>query len=362
MLAQAVQFVSSISESVKTVSFGTHKLKLLNSFALMVTCSIGASLYSPAQAASFAGFGCKDNPTCQSYLEFINTTASAGVGYSNDAWNLPSTRVSSPLLFDPGIPDGPRHTLNVLWNQTYSDTAGTPLVNHSGNASASLETVLKLGQLKALASASANVNITELLPGYGSYVGGSRSNSSAQTYLGWGDTITVTSSTHAQGELVPFEVRLYLDRTIQVSSTGYAQAYVGADLSLSGFFQASIFDTNFYPSALSMVTKTVYLPVGQTTSIEGRLQIGVYADVSTTWPERPLATAFSIANASHTANYYLTPLVSGVNYTSASANNYFYSGNTTSVPEPSFSLALFGFGLLIWRSAKWRESESKMRM
>lgn len=68
MLTQAVRSVRSISESVKTVSSATQKTTLLNGLALVGTCGIGAILSSPAQAASFSGFGCSDNPSCQSVL------------------------------------------------------------------------------------------------------------------------------------------------------------------------------------------------------------------------------------------------------------------------------------------------------
>jgi hypothetical protein len=148
MLTQAVRSVRSISESVRTVSFTIQKASLLNGLVLVATCGIGAASSSPAQAASFNGFGCSDNPSCQTYYEFFNVSARAGIGSSSDTWSLPATRLSSsPVLFSP------KHSViaQIL-------DVGSPFT-YSGSSSATLSTDLELGQLRALARASATANI-----------------------------------------------------------------------------------------------------------------------------------------------------------------------------------------------------------
>lgn len=362
MLTQVVRSISSISYSAKIAAFTTQKNALLNGVALVVTCGISAASSNPAQAMSFTGFGCSDNSSCQSYLEF-GASAVAGVGNglgggSGDTWSLPTNRVSSPLLFDSGMPDGPRKTLNVLLNQTFTRIIGTengtidePIWNVSGTASASLETVLKFGQLKALASASVDVGATELVDGFG---GGGNAVAAVDSYLAWGDTITVTSNNHSPGELIPFEVSLYLDRLVSASGRyrGSSQAFVYADL--YGFYipGLSIFDSNFSPSNVTEVTTIAYLPVGELSTIQGKLAVGASARAFASLPDQPLDIDVSIADASHTANYFLTPLVDGVSYTSGSGKTYFYSGNATPVPTPALLPGLIGLGLGLWRKRK----------
>jgi hypothetical protein len=347
MFAQAVRSVNSISESIKTVSFATHKVSLLKGLVLVATCGMGTALSSPAQAASFAGFGCSDNPSCQQYFEVQNAyigesfplVLAPGPQYS---WSLLPTRTSSPILYDagsssdPGIPLGPRHAID----SSYS------LLNASGSTSASLNTVLELGRLKGVAKATA-----EASAGEGSM--GMVANAGVGTDIGWGDTITVTSDAHSLGESVPFELRLNLDRSLRASGKygGNSQAYVRAAL-LVYYSGSSIFDSNFYPSNVTTMTQTVYLPVGESIPIEGSLSLGVSAEAFASFPNHPSELDISNADAFHTANYYLTPLLSDVSYTSASGKTYFYSDNATPVPIPEPTVLpglLIGLGLGLWR-------------
>ncbi len=133
---------------------------------------------------------------------------------------------------------------------------------------------------------------------------------------------------------------------------GNGQAYAQADLFGDDLPWLTIFDSNFYPSDVTEVMSTVYLPIGTSTSIQGRLTVGATASASVFTPEQPLAIDFATVDAFHTANYYLTPLLAGVSYTSASGRTYFYSGDTTPVPTPALLPGLIGLGLGVWRKRK----------
>jgi hypothetical protein len=232
-----------------------------------------------------------------------------------------------------------------------------PLWNVNGLASASLESVLNLGQLKAIANTSVDVGTTPLSD---KGAGGGGAIAQAQMSLGWGDTITVTSSNHALGEYVPFEVRLFLDRFVTASGRfgGNSQAFVSGELFGSYIPNLAISDSNFYPSSVTELTTIAYLPVGELSTIEGRLQVFASAMAVAAWPDKPLDLDYSIANASHTANYYLTPLVEGISYTSASGRTYFYPGDATPVPTPALLPGLIGLGLNLWRK---RRNEAQVK-
>ncbi|WP_181256702.1 PEP-CTERM sorting domain-containing protein [Merismopedia glauca] len=294
----------------------------------------------PAQAASFSGFGCIDNPDCQYYVERINAVVDAEtVSEVNFIVLLGGRYSSTPLGFDGSSSISATADINLLDDVNRDGILET--YKESALAFASVTTGLQLGQLRAKAFASVQSNTTYPL-GYPSL-----SRAGTQNNLSWGDYITVTSSTLASGTLVPFELRLDLDRTVSASGLfeGNTQAFVGASLRIgdpgySGLGGVSIFDTNYYPSNVFSKTTTVYLPVGITTAIEGNLEVLAAAQtglgVST--------SDTSIADASNTANYYLTPLLADVSYTSASGRSYFYS--PTAVPEPTTILGTLAFGSL----------------
>jgi hypothetical protein len=120
----------------------------------------------------------------------------------------------------------------------------------------------------------------------------------------------------------------------------------------TGGFSVHIGDYNSHPSNITEVMRTVYLPVGELTTIVGALHVGAGAIAVAVLPEQPADISLAVADASHTANYYLTPLLDGVGYTSASGRTYFYSGDATPVPTPALLPGLIGLGLGIWRKRK----------
>ncbi|MFB2938336.1 PEP-CTERM sorting domain-containing protein [Aerosakkonemataceae cyanobacterium BLCC-F154] len=326
MFTKAIRFVRSISESAKNFSYAAHKTTIFNGLALMVTCGIGAALPTPAQAASFTGFGCIDDPACQSYLAFWNAHISGSSFSPEFVHSVPDTRISASV-------SGLEIADSFLRSESYGSASG----------SASIETVLGLGTLKGKAEASALAIATD--------DGGLDARGNAMVYLGWGDTITVTSNSHLPGAKIPFEVRLYLDRFVSASGRyeGNTQASVYAnlsvherDLSHSSISDLHIFDTNFFPSNITEVTTIAYLPVGELSIIQGQLWLGASAEAYASFPNKPYEFDRSIADASHTANYYLTPLLDGVSYTSASGKTYFYSPPVNKVPEPTSPLSFVG--------------------
>ncbi|XQQ05171.1 MAG: PTPA-CTERM sorting domain-containing protein [Leptolyngbya sp. IPPAS B-1204] len=347
------QTVRSISELAKTVASTTWRNALPSGLALTATFGTGAVLPNPAQAASFTGFGCIENPNCQSYIEFRDASI---LGSFRDFPSygfhqvLANTRSASPVLYDagssavPGIPFGPRLENN--------DAISVSNVN--GSVSAGFFTTLGLGQLRALARASTDASVRERNAA-GEGHGGLATQAGAGISLAWGDVITVTSNSHSQGELVPFELRLYLDRSLRA---GNGQAYAQADLFGDGLPWLNIFDSNYNPSNVIETVSIVYLPIGASTSIQGRLTVGATAFASVFFPEKPLDTDFAVVDASHTANYYLTPLLDGVGYTSASGRTYFYSGDATPVPTPALLPGLIGLGLNLWRK---RRNEAQVK-
>ncbi|MGA9379143.1 MAG: PEP-CTERM sorting domain-containing protein, partial [Phormidium sp.] len=160
---------------------------------------------------------------------------------------------------------------------------------------------------------------------------------------------TVTSNSHLPGEEIPFEVRLDLDRSLSASGRyrGNTQAHVyanlsGHEMSHSSIFDLHISDSNLFPSNITEVTRIIYLPVGELSIIQGRLSLGASAEAYASFPNKPYEFDRSIVDASHTANYYLTPLVDGVSYTSASGKTYFYSPPLNKVPEPTSPLSFVG--------------------
>jgi hypothetical protein len=359
MLTQAVQ---PISGSVRTVSFAAQKTALLNSLALVATCGIGAVLSSPAQAASFSGFGCSDNPSCQSYLSIQGGGVSSSAGlwlYGNGSgpsenFEAPYSRVTAAPLAALGVGPANRLFSETIVTDTLRDANGEPFFSYGGTAIAELFGVATLGTLKAAARAQSGTNaFTPKSPEQYSGMG-SVANAGASTQLGWGDTITVTSSTHSAGEYIPFELSLYLDLLVTASGKYYgnSQAFVSAGLNVSNGGSLGIFDSNFYPSDTIWKKLTIDLPVGELTSIEGYLEVFSTSFALAYLPDRVLDSDISIADASHTANYFLTPLVDGVSYTSASGRSYFYSSDATPVPTPALLPGLIGLGLNLWRKRR----------
>ena len=367
MLTQAVRSIRSISKSVKTIPFATQKTALLNSLALVVSCGIGAAFSNPAQAASFTGFGCNNNPGCQSYLSIQGGGASSSAGlwmHGNASgpsknFEAPYSRVTATPLVALGVGPANRLFTETIVTDTLRDGNGEPFISYGGTAIAELFGVTTLGTLKASARAKSSANVfTPKDPNYHSGIG-STANASASTQLGWGDTIAVTSSAHSAGEYVPFELSLYLDRLVSASGKNYgnSQAFVSAGLNVSNGGSLGIFDSNFYPSDTIWKKLTINLPVGELTSIEGYLEVFSTSFALAYLPDRVLDSDISIADASHTANYFLTPLVDGVSYTSASGKTYLYSGDATPVPTPALLPGLIGLGLGMWRKRK-AEAES----
>jgi hypothetical protein len=341
----------------------TSKVGSLSNLTLVLTCGIGATLSIPAQAASFTGFGCFDNPSCGSYVESVN--AGVGVSFGNgfgggvsNIQNEPHSR-SSALGF-------PLSTLlsNLPYSETFNDYyldefgqwQERPRWTSGGHGTAILSSKVSLGSLKASVSATVGTFVTPRTENAGAAIG----QASASAGLAWGDTITATSNTHLPGELVPFELRLYLDRTIRTSIGNFSNhsaytptAHVSA--SLLGLY---IFDSTSFPSSDSAVTQTLYLPVGELFPIEGRLSLMAATGAYASLPEYPSDYSMASVDAFHTANYYLTPLVEGVSYTSASGKTYFYPGDATSVPTPALLPGLIGLGLNLWRK-RMNEAQEK---
>ncbi|NJL57966.1 hypothetical protein HC928_24710 [bacterium] len=166
----------------------------------------------------------------------------------------------------------------------------------------------------------------------------------AQIDLGWGDIITITSNLYFQNALVPFERRLVLDRILNAGGTD-CSAYVYADMYLGSL---SIFDSTNDLSNILWKSEVVYLPVGEQIPISGRLSVGTTArSYANIFPYAyPSDSDFATADASHTANYYLIPLIDSVSYTSASGRTYFYSSSATPVLTPALLPDLIGLGLM----------------
>lgn len=348
MIVKAIQSRSFISNSLSTISSETYKNRLAQGLSLIMTYGISATLPSPAYGASFTGFGCSDNFACQSYLEFSNVSAIVGTSIgSSESWSLPSQRVSSPILFNSQVPAGPQQSLSVSSSQTFKNpnfingvVVNTIIGEVSAGASASLDTILGLGQLKASAIASTNASATAFIDNFG--VSGI-AQGSAQAHLGWGDTITVTSNSYLPGKLIPFEVRLALDRIVSASGDygGNSQSIVSAGLSGTYIPALNILDSNFNRSNVTEVTTIAYIPVGELFTIKGDLRVSASATAAASSPNQPIDIDISIADAFNTANYYLTPLVDDVGYTSGSGRTYLYSSNSTAVPEPFTIIGTF---------------------
>jgi hypothetical protein len=228
------------------------------------------------------------------------------------------------------------------------ETPNEGFAHYGGKATAVLQGSATLGTLKASArtEVSANVSMAPnlILPDYYLVGFGAAAYAGGQAVLGWGDVVTVTSETHALGEAVPFELMLYLDRTIQTIEGINPSAYVYSDLVL-GTHSLSIADSNSNPSNVIWQRATLYLPVGESIAITGQLSIATGVLARALLPDRVVDTGISSADASHTANYYLTPLVEGVSYTSASGRTYIYPSDATPVPTPALLPGLVGLGL-----------------
>jgi hypothetical protein len=339
----------------------TSKVSSLNSLALVLTCGAATTLSIPAQAASFEGFGCSDNLSCGSYVEFgggvqVGTGHGFGGGVSDE--QSVSLIRSSALGFVPS-------TLisNLPYSETFTDFyldqfgqwVERPRWTMGGHGTAVLQSNVNLGQLKASASATVSTFVTPRTENAGAAIG----QASALAGMGWGDTITVTSSTYLPGELVPFELRLYLDRTVRAISGNFSGDHVYAPTAhvYASLLDLHIFDSTSSPSASSAVTRILYLPVGELFPIEGRLSLMAATGAYASLPEYPTdysmaIYSMAIADAFHTANYYLTPLVNGVSYTSASGKTYFYPGDATLVPTPALLPGLIGLGLNLWRKRR----------
>jgi hypothetical protein len=329
----------------------TSKVSSLNSLALVLTCGAATTLSIPAQAASFEGFGCSDNLSCGSYVEFGGGVRVGLIEVSDEQF-VPFTR-SSALGFAPSTLIS-NLSDSVTYTDYYLDQFGQwqerPLSTISGNGTAVLQSNVNLGRLKA--SAHATVGLVATL--HTQNAGGGFATASADAAMGWGDTITVTSRTHSAGEVVPFELRLDLDRTIRTVTGNLSDnhpyaptAHVSASL-----LDLYISESTSSPSSISAVTRTLYLPVGELFPIEGRLSLMAATGAYASLPEYPTDYSMAIADAFHTANYYLTPLVNGVSYTSASGKTYFYPGDATPVPTPALLPGLIGLGLNLWRKRR----------
>ncbi|MGA9378393.1 MAG: hypothetical protein WBV73_06445, partial [Phormidium sp.] len=170
MFTKAIRFARSISESAKDFSFAAHKSTVFNGLALMVTCGIGAALPTPAQAASFTGFGCIDDAACQSYLSFWSGHISGNSFSTEFVHSIPDTRIS-PSVFSgsPTIAD------SFLKSESYGSTSGY----------ASIETGLGLGIIKAKVEASA---LAIAQDNEDKYYPGLNAKASSMVYLQWGDT------------------------------------------------------------------------------------------------------------------------------------------------------------------------------
>ena len=316
----------------------------------LIAFSTGISLLpKSAEAATVSGFGCIDNPACQSYLEVYG--GGYGISFNNDTsfQEFPIVRSNSPILGSPSIPDGPRGGLSKPLSQIFEDSYGNSIGRMDGFASAQIETVLKYGQLKALALASTESQHSVAIPWISM-----DSRAWASTRIGWGDTIKVTASNKQQGELVPFEVRLDLDSNVIASGrrSGNTQAIVRAQ-----FANVGILDSNYYRSTVNSVTDIINLPVGEITPISASLEVVAYSQALADYLNK-LDIDYSSANALHTANYYLTPLDPDVSYTTGSGQTYFYKEDVTPLPDPQNvpepltifgSLTALGFGAAMKR-------------
>jgi hypothetical protein len=210
---------------------------------------------------------------------------------------------------------------------------GNPYFSYGSRATTDVYGVTTLGTLKASvrADVSASVFPYSITRGVGAF-----GDAGGDVQLGWGDTIIVTSSTRSIGELVPFEVSFSLDRLVSASGkyVGSSQAYASGGFQVDAYGGSlGIFDSNYSPSNTTQKTATVYLPVGIEIPIQGYLDVSALARSQASLPDRVLDEDLSIADASNTAHYYLTPLMNDVSYTS-SGTTYFYSAAATSVPEP----------------------------
>jgi len=135
---------------------------------------------------------------------------------------------------------------------------------------------------------------------------------------------------------------------------GNTQAFVSA-----GFLNVSIFDSNFSRSNVTSVKDLIFLPVGEITPITAFLEVWTHSQAAAYYPDKLIDIDFSYADASHTANYFLTPLTEDVSYTSASGRTYFYSGDATSVPTPALLPGLIGLGLNFWRKRRSEAQENQ---
>ncbi|MBD0302414.1 MAG: hypothetical protein ICV85_09615 [Tolypothrix sp. T3-bin4] len=322
-----------------------RKLNLISRLALATISAAIALVPKSAQASTFSGFGCIDKSNCQSYLGVYGGGYGISLNNQIDFQNFPIVRSTSPILWDSSIPDGPRGGISKPYSNIFEDSNGKTFGRLDGFASARIETVLRYGQLKALALASAESEHSgeEQIAHYFM-----DSRAWAGTRIEWGDTIQVKASNKQQGELVPFEVRLDLDRNLTASGRdgGNTQAFVTA-----GFVNLGIFDSNYYPSNVVSLKDVIYLPVGEITPITAFLEVGTSSRATAT-SSKTLDIDYSMADASHTADYYLTPLDSDVSYITGSGQTYVYKQDVTplpdsqKVPEPSFILGFIGLGAM----------------
>lgn len=262
---------------------------------------------------------------------------------ASSASSGPITSGGSDSLTEAYSPDG-TSTFPVTWT-----TSGSAIT--SGNATA--------GTLHAYAQAQAQVPQSSATFDYTDAQGNAAADtewnpfamrSSAETFTGWVDTFTVTSSTLPISTPVTLALTIQLDSSV-LNPTGTVYTNAGAALKLhytNSSFDSVILNTDTYAYQPKMTVSTMmYAAVGDSFMLEGLLDVRAQA-LAYAWQDPtgsfPAGTSVpsveAYADASNTAGFYVDSLTAGASVQSESGHNY-----ATAVPEPS-TFSLLGVGLV----------------
>jgi hypothetical protein len=251
-------------------------------------------------------------------LSSASTSLAAGFGAFTNGWISSQANAGN---FNQVIVTDTKQLIDQV-GQFYESSQASASFNEQGLSGNAFTSASGLGDAR-IADLSASSATSSSAIGFASSASGS------QLYLRFEDTITITSSTLAQGTSVQFDFSAYLNSTLQQGSA-LGQFFVSDEFNTQNiavlpnlFSEGSngtqIFSTQLFSSGIGTVS------VGQTLILNGYLTV---ANNSNDNGPNPSAASFATARATFGFRL-LTP---GATYTSASGTSY--SGIATEAPVP----------------------------